>query len=169
MPFGATVAGDVFQRKFDECFGKLQQVIIITEDIMFVEYKPYHSDHDQAFTNLLQTTQRCKVKLNFDKLQYKLNELDFFGETYRTSHCKPARSKLSAITAMPSPANKKQVQSFIGMINYLSKFLPGFSELAEPIKKLSKHKVPLIWDLNICARVQSISQHVDAGQLNVPL
>ena len=26
MPFGVTVAGDVFQRKHDECFGKLKQV-----------------------------------------------------------------------------------------------------------------------------------------------
>ena len=77
MPFGATVAGDVFQRKLDECFGKLKQVIIITDDIMVVGYKPDHSDHDQAFTSLLQTAQKCHVKLNFDKLQYKQNEVDF--------------------------------------------------------------------------------------------
>ena len=129
MPFGATVAGDVFQRKLDECFGKLKQVIIITEDIMVVEYKPDHSDHDQAFTSLLQTAQKCNVKLNFDKLQYKQNEVDFFGETYTTSGCKPSRSKVSAITVIPSPTNKKQIQSFIGRINYLSKFLPRLSEL----------------------------------------
>ena len=46
MPFGSTIAGDVFQRKLDECFGKLKQVIIITDDIMVVGYKPYHSDYD---------------------------------------------------------------------------------------------------------------------------
>ena len=40
MPFGATVAGDVFQRKLDEWFGKLKQVIILTDDIMVVWYKP---------------------------------------------------------------------------------------------------------------------------------
>ena len=36
MPFGAKVAGDVFQRKLNECFGKLKQVIIIADDIMAV-------------------------------------------------------------------------------------------------------------------------------------
>ena len=46
MPSGATVAGDVFQRKLEECFGKLKQVIIITDDIMVVGYKSDHSDHD---------------------------------------------------------------------------------------------------------------------------
>ena len=54
MPFVATVAGDVFQRKLDECFGKLKQAIIITDNIMVVGYRPDHSDHDQTFTNLLQ-------------------------------------------------------------------------------------------------------------------
>ena len=44
MPFGATVAGDVFKQKLDECFGKLKQVIIIADDIMVVWYKPDHSD-----------------------------------------------------------------------------------------------------------------------------
>ena len=71
VPFSATVAGDVFQHKLDECFGKIEQVIIITDDIMVVGYKSHHSDHDQAFTTLLQTAQKCNVKLNYDKLQYK--------------------------------------------------------------------------------------------------
>ena len=54
MAFGATVAGDVFQCKLGEYFGKIEQVIIIADDIMIVDHKPDHSNHDQAFTNLLQ-------------------------------------------------------------------------------------------------------------------
>ena len=100
MPFGATVAGDVFQRKLDEYFGKLKQVIIITDDTMLIKYKPDHSDHDQAFSCLLQTAQKCNARLNFDKLQYKQKGVDFFGETYNTSGHKPARSKVSTITAI---------------------------------------------------------------------
>ena len=41
---------------------------------------------------------------------------------------------------MPPPQSKKQVQSFIGMINYLSKFSAHLSELAEPIRELVKEK-----------------------------
>ena len=145
MSFGATIAGDGFQCKLDECFGKIKQVIIIPDDIMIVGHKLDHSDHDQAFTNLLQTAQKCSVKLNYDKLQYKQDEVEFFGETYPTSSCKPSKDKVSAISAVPSPTNKKQVQSFIGMINYLSKFSPRMSELAEPIGELSKDKVPFNW------------------------
>ena len=85
MPFGATVAGDVFQHKLDECVGKMEQVIIIADDIMVVGYKPDHSDHDEALTILLQTSQKCNMKLNYDNLQYKQDEVEFFGETCTTS------------------------------------------------------------------------------------
>ena len=43
------------------------------------------------------------------------------------------------------PQLQKEEQSFIGMINYLSKFSPRLSELAEPIWELVKEKVPFIW------------------------
>ena len=43
---------------------------------------------------------------------------------------------------MPAPTNKKQVQSFIGMINYLSKFSARLLEIAEPIQELAKDQVP---------------------------
>ena len=46
---------------------------------------------------------------------------------------------------MPAPTNKKQVQSFIGMINYLSKFSARLSEIAEPQPGVSKDKVPFNW------------------------
>ena len=59
MPFGATVAIDVFQHKLDECFGKIEQVIIIADVIMIVGYKPDHSDHGQALRTLLWTVQKC--------------------------------------------------------------------------------------------------------------
>ena len=113
MPFGGTVASHVFQCKLDECCGKIEQVIIITDDIMVVGYKPHHSDYDQAFTTLLQTAQKCNVKCNYDKLQYKQDKNEFFSETFTTSGHKLSRDKVSAITAVPSMTNKKQVQSLL--------------------------------------------------------
>ena len=64
---------------------------------------------------------------------------------YTVNGCKPAQSKVKAIVEMPPWNCKKQVQSFIGMINYLSKFSAHLSELAEPIQELSKEKVPFNW------------------------
>ena len=72
-------------------------------------------------------------------------KLIFFGDTYTAISCKPDQSKVSAITKMSAPTNKKQVQSFLGMINYFSKFSVRFSEIVEPIRELFKEKVPFIW------------------------
>ena len=58
--------------------------------------------------------------------------------------CKPAQTKVSTITTMPEPSCKKEVQSFIGMINYLSTFS---ARLSEPIRELSKERVPFNWGL----------------------
>ena len=82
MPFGATAAGDVFQRKLSQCFGHLQNVIVIADDIMVVGKEPNHNDHNVALTKLLNTARECNVCLNYDKLQYKQKEVDFFRETY---------------------------------------------------------------------------------------
>ena len=64
---------------------------------------------------------------------------------YTTDGHKPAQNKITAIVKMPSPTSKKEVQSFIGMINYLTKFSPRLTELAEPIRELVKEKVPFNW------------------------
>ena len=47
---------------------------------------------------------------------------------------------------MPLPTCKEQVQSFIGMVNYLSKFSVKLSELVEPKREISKDKVPFNWE-----------------------
>ena len=145
MPFGITVAGDVFQQKLDECFGHIKNLIVIADDIMVIGKHHNHKDHDLAFTTLLQTARRCNVKLNYDKLKFKCTEVNFYGKTYTTDGCKPAQSKITAIVEMPPPSSKKEVQSFIGMINYLTKFSPRLTELAEPIRELVKEKVPFNW------------------------
>ena len=62
MPFGITIAGDVFQCNLDQCFGSIRQIIVITDDIMIVGKQQNHRDHDVASTTLLVTARKCNVK-----------------------------------------------------------------------------------------------------------
>ena len=82
MPFGATVTGDVFQCKLDQCFGHIKNVIVIADDTMIVGMQQNHRAHDQAITTLLNTARCCNVQLNYEKLQHKKEEVNFFGESY---------------------------------------------------------------------------------------
>ena len=140
MPFGIIVASDVFQRQPDQCFGHIEQLIVIADDIIVVGKQHIQKDHDVALINLLETTRRSNIKLNFDKLQYKKTEGNVFGQTYMTDDCKPAQSKVSGIVEMTPPTCKKQVQSFIGMANYLPKFSARLSELVKPIRGTVKRE-----------------------------
>ena len=160
MPFGITVAGDVFQRKLDTIFGHLSQVACIADDIIVMGYKVDHSGHDTAFTKLLQTARENNVKLNFEKLQYKQTQVDFFGETYTTDGRKSSSDKVQAITNMPQPVSKKELQSFIGMVNYLSKFTPRLSELAECLRDLIRINVPFQWGPEHTEAFASIKQEI---------
>ena len=65
-----------------------------------------------------------------------------------------------AISEMPPPTCKKQVQSFIEMVNYLSKFLARLSELTELIRDLSKDKVPFNWELEHQAAFKQIKKEI---------
>ena len=134
--------GDIFQWKLDQCFSHLKNIIVIANDIMVVGKN--HRDHDLALTALLETARKCNVLLNYDKLLCKI-EVDFFEETYMIDGHKPMQTKVSTITSMQEPSCKKEVQSFLGMINYLSNFSARLSELSEPIRELSKEKVPFNW------------------------
>ena len=78
-------------------------MIIIADDIMVVGNQQNHRDYDIALTNLLEIARRSNIHHNYDNLQYKATEIDFFGETYTTDGLKPAQSKISAITEMPPP------------------------------------------------------------------
>ena len=145
MPFDITIAGDVFQQKLDECFGHIENLIVIADDGMVVRKKENHRDHDIAFTTLLHNARKCNIKLNYDKLKFKCKEVNFYGETYTTDGCKPAPGKIQAIVKMPPLSNKKEAQSFIGMINYLTKISSRLTELSKPVRELTKEKVPYKW------------------------
>ena len=64
MPFGITVAGDIFQQKLDQCFSHLKNGIIIADDIMIVGKS--HKEHDLALATLLETARKYNVWLNYD-------------------------------------------------------------------------------------------------------
>ena len=68
MPFGATVAGDVFPVQAGPMFWSYTLCDCHNRCIMVVGRMQNHRDHDQALTTLLHTARTCNVILNYDKL-----------------------------------------------------------------------------------------------------
>ena len=68
--------------------------------------------------------------------------------TYTTQGHKPSDTKVKAITEMPKPTNLKDLQTFLGMVQYLSKFSPRIAEIGELLWDFMKKDAPYAWDLN---------------------
>ena len=93
----------------------------------------------------METTEKNNIKLNFNRIQYKPKEIEFFGETYTTQGCKPSDTKVKAIMEMPKPTTLKDLQTFLGMIQYLSKFSVRIAGIAELLRDLMKKHAPYAW------------------------
>ena len=47
---------------------------------------------------------------------------------------------------MQAPKNKKELQSFLGIINYLGKFSLGTAEVCNPLQKLTLSRTMWMWN-----------------------
>ena len=160
MPFRTTVTGDIFQRKLDSIFLNLDNVMIIADDIMVIGYQEDEQDHDKAFTQLLETAKKNNINPNFHKIQYKQNEVEYFGETHTTQGCKPSDTKVKAITEMPKPTCLKDLQTLLGMVQYLSKFSPRIAEIAESLHDLMNKNAPYAWGPEHNQAFESIKKEI---------
>ena len=137
LPFGVKVSGDAAQRKTDEIYNPLPNIIGIANDIIIWSDKEDGSDHVATLAHFLQVTCENRLCINFDKIQYKTTKVTFFGETYTTKGHKPVSDKVQAITQMPTPTNITELQTFLGMCEYLAKYSPRIAELSEPLQQLT--------------------------------
>ncbi|PIK42674.1 hypothetical protein BSL78_20471 [Apostichopus japonicus] len=134
MPFGISPAPELFQQKIDQNLEGLSGVFVIADDILITgtgnTVEEANADH---VTNLKRFLQRCRersIKLNKDKFEYKCEEVAFIGHVLSKEGLRPDPRKVEAILKMPKPENVADIQRFVGMVKYLSKFLPALSDKA---------------------------------------
>jgi hypothetical protein len=48
---------------------------------------------------------------------------------------------IAAILNLPAPTSKKEVQAFMGIINFIRRFVPDFSLMVKPIHNLLKQDI----------------------------
>ena len=60
----------------------------------------------------------------------------------------PDPQKIKALTDMAAPNNKKELQAFLGIFNYLGKLSPGTADVSDPLCKLMSSKATWTWNLS---------------------
>ncbi len=58
---------------------------------------------------------------------------------------KPNTERVAAINEILKPEGKPDLQRFLGMVNYVSKFITNFSEISAPLRQLLHKNTVFIW------------------------
>ena len=68
------------------------------------------------------------VKLNKSKYVFGVQSITFLGHRLSGTRISPVPQKVRAISQMPNPTPKTDLRRFLGMVAYLSKFIPNLSD-----------------------------------------
>ena len=149
MPFGISLAPEVFENKLQECLADLPGVKVITDDILVVGCGDTDSEalvnHDQSVVRLLERAKQVNLKLNKNKVKLQQAEVKFMGHVISKEGLQPDPEKVSVIKNTPKPTSKAEVQTSLGFINYLSKFLPKLSDVSAPLRELTVRQSKFTW------------------------
>ena len=85
------------------------------------------------------------LKLRQDKCKIKTKKLSYIGHQLTEDGLQPDEEKIEAIMGMPEPTCKQDLRRFLGMVQYLAKFIPNLSEKAGPLRNLLKKDTPWQW------------------------
>ena len=144
MPFGAKMSQDVFQLWMDAILEQCPGVIGIHDDMVI--FGVDQEDHDANLINLLNVCQKEGLVLNSKKLELQRECVTFFGAEYSAQGMHPDPKKVQGITEMTAPMDKQQLQSFLGMVNYMGTFIPNLSHHKEPLRAMLKKDNVFHWE-----------------------
>ena len=105
------------------------------------------------------------MHLNPDKVKTDCHEVPFLGNILSKDGLSPDTRKVELIQQWPTPTNHKELQSFLGRVNYLSRFLAFLSDLCAPLQSLLKKDTEFVWtSVHQCAFDQ-IKLHISNVKL----
>ena len=141
--FGATSASEELQHALRTILTDLPGVINIADDILIFGKTTF--EHDINLSNVLKRLAEKCITLNLQKCIFDKENIDFYGFTFNSEGMKPSPSKIEALQNVNRPSDQKSIQSFLGLSNYLKRFIPNYSSITHPLRNLLKHEVEFIW------------------------
>ena len=142
IAFGINSAPEVRQRKMREHNEGLKGVEVTADDFGIVGFgntpAEWQTDHDRNVRAFLERCRERNLKLNEKKVRLRQQEVPFIGHILTPKGLKPDPHKVEEIVGMPDPTDVQSLRRFLGMVNYLAKFLRSLSEETEVLKKLTE-------------------------------
>ena len=161
LPFGLKVAGDVFQERIDRVLRNVPNSAGIVDDILC--HGNEETTHDAAVITLLETARANNLTFNANKFVFKSQDCAFFGGHLTPAGYKMDPKKVQAISEMKPPENLQDLQSFLGLVNYLNRFSPALADLTAPLRALCKKDTLFTWESSQQAAFEAIKKEITSA------
>ena len=138
----------------EECEG----CIGIADDITVHDYT--EAGHDAHLWKLMGVAWKYGLVFNPKETQVKAPVVKFFGCPYDESGVHPDPERVDAVHALPTSTNITELQEFLGMVTYLSPFIPGLSTLTALLHELLKKDAKFSWEASYQTALQCVKDAV---------
>lgn len=145
MPFGLTNAPASCQELVNNVLRNMldQSVIAYLDDILI--YSKTLSQHKIDITKVLTCLDKVNLQLEPKKCEFHRKEVQFLGYVVTTEEIRQDPDKIKAILEWPEPTSVKELQSFLGTINFNRKFIQGFSQTSLALTRLTRKDTAWTW------------------------
>ena len=120
-PFGLKNAGQDFQRLMDEILGDIPHVFVYIDDILVASENM--EQHLQDLKMVFKILSDNGLVINRKKCVLGKSSLEFLGYYVDKDGVKPLDERVDAIRQTTRPTTVKELQRFLGMINYYRRFI----------------------------------------------
>lgn len=143
LMFGISCAPEIFQKIMEQVLSGLDGCLNFSDDI--IVFGPTKDIHDSRLKLTLDRLKQNNVTLNREKCVFGADSIKFIGHTLSASGIKPIHDKIEAVHNFREPTTSEEVRSFLGLVNYVNRFIPNLATISEPLRQLTKKGTKFEW------------------------
>ena len=115
----------------------------ISDDILI--YATTEAEHNERLRATLQRLREKNLTLNSRKCEFAKTQTEFYGYVFSAAGMAADPKKILDIQNAGPPKSVAEVRSFLGMVTYVSRFIPNMATIAKPHRRFTKSKEPWEW------------------------
>jgi hypothetical protein len=143
LPFGVLPAPEVFHCVIADVLRGLPGVIHYVDDVLV--YGQTTAEHDARLRVVLARLRRAGFAISDAKCVFRQSAVVFLGHLILGEAVRPDPAKIAVLRDMPPPTNITEHRGLMGFVNFLAQYLPHFSTLTEPLRRLQSSKSHFKW------------------------
>lgn len=148
LPFGAKNSTAYFHTLISKCLNDIKgsNIQFFLDDIIVAAETI--DEMIELLQKIFERLEKFNLTLDPAKMQICKNKITYLGFQLDKNGYSPSEENVQKVSKFPIPKNVKEVQSYLGMLNYFRHLIFNFAELAQPIVNLTKKNSEFIWDQN---------------------